>query len=414
MEEVAKTLLSSSRIQELFILSRAMYRLGSPIISDQMYDKIFNSFETSGVLPEFVGRTYDDDPIPHELMKEFGLEWQIPINPEHRAKLHSLLETEKTTSIRPITEYSHAWGFIQSTFGKDLVFSLKADGIFTQKAYKEYDFSIGLSRGRTGECLDLTDGLSYLVPRMVDPEKAPPLFRVYSECQAKSKSLDYLRAKYAIDKYKQEKTAARSMLASVRDADDYKNHLNLLTFRVEGVGTTISESLKFAEDLGFTTIPYLKVNADDVPKTYEEFIEWIRNILDYLHDKQIELDIAADGVVVEVDDKSFIPDQVGQYTARNAALKLEHWSYVVYPAIVEGIITEQGAMFGSCKIAIKPMTTVDRTTAKLVNGFNLSVIEANGIFPGKRIYFERNSGAINTLLYGGRLQEVYVEKSGGD
>lgn len=408
MSNLGTELIKSRRMEDLFVLSRYMYRTGSPIIIDGQYDILHKHFEQSGTMQEYVNRTYDDDPVPTELLKEFGLQALIPLNPEHRQVLHALLESEKSTSIKSYTEWEDVFNAFQSVRMHDVVASLKCDGLFTQKAYRDGDFVVGLSRGRTGECRDYTDGLNMMVPRKL--EGVPSLFKVYSEGQAKTSSLEYLRSKYGEDKFKTEKSSAMTMFATIGDREDYENHMNLLTFRLDGIGDSLSESLLTAEHLGFRTVPWMKIPAFEAPDTIDEFVQWFRPILDELRELQLEQDIGADGVVVEIDNNSFAPEIKGQYSSRNFAVKLEHWSFSTYPAKVKRIITtDQGSVWRSCRIEIEPFVTADRTTAKVVNGFNTAIIQENSIFPGYRMYFARNSGAVNILIHGGKLKELHLD-----
>ncbi len=75
---IVKTLVEQNRFDSLFILARFMYRVGSPIINDSKYNMIENKFLETGYLKEYTSRTYDDDPIPYKLLREFNLENYIP------------------------------------------------------------------------------------------------------------------------------------------------------------------------------------------------------------------------------------------------------------------------------------------------------------------------------------------------
>ena len=82
-------ILESKRLGDVFILARYFYRIGEQIISDQMYEKIVTAIKyfKPPELMEFLDRTYDDDPIPVELLKEIGVEPVKFFSAEEKATL---------------------------------------------------------------------------------------------------------------------------------------------------------------------------------------------------------------------------------------------------------------------------------------------------------------------------------------
>ena len=59
-------ILASKRLGDIFILARYFYRIGEPIISDQVYEKIVAAVKhfRPENLVAYLDRTYDDDPVP--------------------------------------------------------------------------------------------------------------------------------------------------------------------------------------------------------------------------------------------------------------------------------------------------------------------------------------------------------------
>lgn len=408
LNPIVTKLMGEKRVEDLYILARYTYANGFPLMNDAQYESIQRYIKNNGLAQEYLDRTYDDDPVPFELLQEFGYEVYIPVNSALRNEYYQILNAEKSTSIDSVTTYLAAWSKFQSVKGHDLVMSLKVDGVYTKKAYVKGEFVAGLSRGRASDSWDYTDALAKIVPRKLTGEGIADVVRLNSECFMIPSSLPYLRAKYDPDKYKTEKSSAISFLRVPRDAEDYQ-YLRILTFSAEGLGNSISESLDHADRLGFTTVPRIKISPAEVPATFDDFVPWLRNLLDRMNEMAIAsiAGTASDGVVVEVDSYTYVPEVKGQYSPRNFALKMEHWAFDTYPAIVKEIIDDdQGRVWRSCRLRIEPMITKDGTEARIINGFNPSILQANGIYPGQRIYFERNSGAINTLIHGGRLKEI--------
>ena len=52
------------------------------------------------------------------------------------------------------------------------------------------------------------------------------------------------------------------------------------------------------------------------------------------------------------------------------------------------------------------MKTSDGCDAKIVNVHNPRILIDNGYKVGSEIYYERQSGTINTLLYGDKLKKI--------
>ena len=55
------------------------------------------------------------------------------------------------------------------------------------------------------------------------------------------------------------------------------------------------------------------------------------------------------------------------------------------------------------------MQTNDACEAKIINIFNPSILIHNDIKVGDFVYFERNSGAVNILIHGKRLDDLLKE-----
>lgn len=401
-------LLKQNRVVDLLALARYTYAVGEPILTDSQYEKVQKFCIDSGLAKEYMERTYDDDPIPIELLKEFGIELEVPEVDEDRKELYAYLSEERSMSIEAVGDYEKAWDFVTSYPGKTFVMSVKVDGVYTKKLWLNDVFSLGLSRGRTGDPWDCTKALSYIIPTMLNTGTSE--LKVYSECFVVPTALDYLKEKYDPSKFKTEKSSAISMIRKEKDKDreDYQ-FVRTLTFNADGLGeSTVSGTLAKAKELGFDVVPHLVIEPEDVPKDKEDFVEWLRGKLDKLW--QMGFGIPSDGVVMEVDDKNVEAKITNQYSARNIALKMEHWSFSYYPGIVTEILDNpeetQRRVKCSCKVKIEPVLARDNTKASVINCFNPGILIKNGIKPGSRIYFERNSGAVNILIHGGKLKSL--------
>ena len=115
--------------------------------------------------------------------------------------------------------------------------------------------------------------------------------------------------------------------------------------------------------------------------------------------------LPSDGLVFEVNDLDYVDNVNNQYSNKNIAVKLSYWGFDKYIGTVEDIIIEQQRVIASCRIKIKPLRTKDGCEATYINSYNPSILINNNINIGSEVVFERNSGAINSLLYGDKLKE---------
>ncbi len=397
---IALNLLNDKRAEELYILSRFMYRVGKPIIDDATYDKLESEIKRVKLLEDYTSRTYDDDPIPYELLLEFGLTSDIP-DMGTTSKYGKYLDEEKSLSIQAITKYQDIYNFVMQK-KEDLIFMLKVDGINVKKLYIDDVLELGMSRGRNGQGFDLTKNIVKVSPHKLNTGQHE--IKIFSEYFVYEQSLDKLRDKYSKDKYKTPKSSAISMMRVEHDLEDYKC-VGALAFHVEGVPhlKTKEEMLIYLKEQGFNTVPYVKVNWSSVPRDYNTFVKWLEEICKVFY-QQTEA-LPSDGLVLEVNRLDYIDSISNQYSNKNIAIKLSYWSFDYYRAVVEDIIIEQQRVKASCRVKIKPLRTKDGCNATVVNVYNPRILVMNNINIGSEIVFERNSGAINSLVYGSRLIE---------
>ena len=194
-------ILESKRLGDVFILARYFYRIGEQIISDQMYEKIVTAIKyfKPPELMEFLDRTYDDDPIPVELLKEIGVEPVKFFSAEEKATLYHYLDEEKSLSINSVTTYREAYEYFYRYCREkqDIMVSLKMDGDNAKTLYLDGSLALSLSRGRSGMGFDFTNQISSSLPRFIGEEYRE--LKVYAECFVDLDYLPVLRQKYNRD-----------------------------------------------------------------------------------------------------------------------------------------------------------------------------------------------------------------------
>ena len=405
-------LLSEKRYSDIWILARYFYRIGeAPIITDSVYDRMTNLFKENcyDELHEYLDRTYDDDPIPYDLLKEIGVRPYVPVTKVGRNNLFDLLNEDKSLSIDSIVNYRSAYDFLMDKVDNklDVVASLKMDGVNVKSLYQSGKFSLSLSRGRASNSFDFTDQAAYVLPAFINNDL--PELRVTGECFVVKEGLEKLRAKYAQDKYKTSKSAAISLLRVKHSINDYKD-LRLKVFAAEGLADTVIKTFEILKSFGFDVVPYLFIPWDTIPKDYDEFCIWLRDaVFQQMHDAQLAGDMPADGVVLEVNNYGWQDTISNQYSNRQIACKFDFWAFESYKAIVKEIVIVQRRVTASVRVKIEPMQTNDACEAKIINIFNPSILIHNDIKVGDFVYFERNSGAVNILIHGKRLDDLLKE-----
>ena len=78
-----------------------------------MYDQLAKAIKASGnkEMLCYLERTYDDDPVPYDLLKEIQIEPIKFVPREGREALYAQLDEEKSLSINSVTTYEEAYNF---------------------------------------------------------------------------------------------------------------------------------------------------------------------------------------------------------------------------------------------------------------------------------------------------------------
>lgn len=401
-------LIHCKKFGTLFILARYFYRIGEPILSDAYYDVLEKAlrehhYET---FKEYLNRTYDDDPVPVDLLNIIGIN---PIQPHYdskeRSDLYAYLNEDKSFSIASVTSYAEAFPFFEMmrTEKLDVVVSLKIDGVNTKMLYENDKFALSISRGRAeGNSFDYTDNSAKIMP--LEFKTGKQLLKVTGESFVTDEGLPVLRQRYSKpDGYVTGKSAAISMLRVRHRHEDYQ-YLKTKVFSAE-FGDTLSDSLLVMKDAGFDVVPFFIIRWQEIPIEFDEFCNWAKSsIFDSMWN--LGKGIPSDGVVIEVNDLHWTGVQHNQYVNRQLALKFEQWSYKVYKGVITNILIEQRRVNKSVRIEIEPIVTSDGNKARVINSYNPSILINNDLYVGKVVFFERNSNAFNTVIHGERLKEL--------
>lgn len=400
--KIISEFIESNELGDLFIFSRFMYRIGEPVIYDRAYDLLERYFRDTGKMTSYINRTYDDDPVPFELLQSLNLMSVVP-KFGSISKYAKELDQEKTNSIRAVVEYEEAYKFIIENNNHRLILSLKVDGVNTKSLYILNNYELSLSRARTGMALDYTNGMMHILPLNLNNRNINNGVKIYSETFTAFEALQYLREKYDSSKYKTAKSSALSMLRVQHDLDDYR-YLNTLAFDAEGLEgvSSKSETLNKLKELGFNTVPYIVLQPNSIPTNFKDFVNWLKTVSAMF--KRQTLNIPSDGLVLEVDSYDIVGEVKNQYSDKSIALKLADWDFDKYTGIVKNIVRTQKKVDKSYRVEIEARTTKDGCTARFVNVYSPRILIANGINIGNEVIFARDSGAINKLVRKDKLK----------
>lgn len=250
-------LMKDNRYGAVYILARYFYRVGEPVFSDAVYEKLERilSERCPDEMQEFLSRSYDDDPIPEELLNEIGVKPIYFVKKEGRKELYNYLNEDKSFSIRSVTSYEEAFGFFKVLKKErlDFVVSLKVDGVNTKMLYLDSEFSLSLSRGRNGDSFDYTDNSAKIMPQRI--EGCSSILKIVGESYVVGEGLPVLREKYRKpDGYVSGKSSAISMLRVEHEREDYK-FLKTRVFYAEGLGNSLAETLERLCSAGVDVVP---------------------------------------------------------------------------------------------------------------------------------------------------------------
>lgn len=397
-------LIRLGKLLPAYVAARYCYKVGLPTLSNETYDRLEEELRKNHYeeCKEYLERSYDDDPVPSKLLELLRIE-EVPVGVSD--ELYKYLEEEKSNSIRAVRSFEEAYEFVLNNRGKEMMFSLKLDGVNKKMLYLDGVFRLSLSRGRSSNSLDYTQGSKRIVPSRLEDKG---VVKITGECFVDEQCLPALRVKYNPERYKTCKSAAISMLRVAHDTEDYKG-LRMCAFSMDGVGFHSVDSMyRHLEESGFRTPPhFLAIPPIDSLKVFSDWLQ--NNVFNVLAEQGVSF--PSDGVVMEVNDLTGVFREQNQYSDRQIALKFAQWDFEVLKGKIVDIKIEQQRVYKSVRIKIEPIVSSDGCTAEYINSFNPRILIDNDLFVGKTVYFERNAGAVNVLVYGDKLKRI---SDGGD
>lgn len=394
---------------DLMYYLRGTYRMNYAAVPDLEFDAIERFYlECFPALVFFQEQTADDDIYP-EIVKEALKLARVKSTGRSAAKAINRLQlkdnssyddlnTEKSTSIRPVVDVSEAYNFWCNAPVCRVHFSLKIDGVNTKIANSaENGMELALSRGRATDSIDYSDAIrTFLKLKGVDARALPG--RVVGESFVGVEDLKIVISHYPDKEYKTPKSTAMAMLrAPYNFVEEDLQYLTFCAFDYNGMKP--DEAFATLQAAGLDTPPALEFDGEEIPRqSIKEFDDWMNiHVLDPLYEQGNKLGIGSDGVVMYLL-ADINTERKDKYSDSNIAIKYGHWAAATYMSRVTGIVFEQRRVEASIVLEIEPCLTRDMNTATRVGVGSPDILIRDGIRIGDEIVFERKSEAYNVYL----------------
>lgn len=403
-------ILSTNNPVEIIYYFRACYRFGFPAIDNKTSDLFEQLYgETYPEAADFVNQSYDDDIYDifvTEAIRLSGVKTsssKVKTNPNtpsgNVSADYTDLNTQKSTSIRPVVTPEEAFEFWKNAPECAVHFSLKIDGVNTKVLFDEdgAGLKLAVSRGRATDSIDYTEAVkAMLCLKGIDETKIHG--RVTGESFVSLQDLQIVKSRYPDKGYKTPKSTAMAMLRA--PSTFIEEDLKYLSFYPFSYGDLrVDKAFDALIDAGLQPPPYMVVKGADIPRTsLEDFSAWMEeNVLTPLWDKGRELGVGSDGVVMYLLADVFT-ERKDHYSDTNIAIKYSHWSAATYTSKVTAILFEQKRVEASIVLQVEPTLMRDSNEATRVGVGSPDILIQDNVRVGDIIEFERKSEAYNVYL----------------
>jgi len=334
---------------ERFIVSRWMYSIGEPIISDEEYQLLYETVAACYPDNEYLTRTWSDDPCPVELLKRFG----------YAGAVKDIILTDKSESIPSIGD----WSIVEAVYRdihEDMTLSMKHDGWNIQAAYYNTELVNIQTRGRSHDAIS-AKVLESKIPKTIS---WPGKYTVAMEATVSNENYKRLKSELGA---KSQRGAVSSCLAR----GEYTELIDLHAFSVMGE-KQIFNPFPVLKQWGFNTPAWMLV------KDYDSLLQGM-NEFNELYKRYPS---PTDGLVVK-----------GTFAR---AIRLLSWEEPLHYSFVEGYEESFGMYRIGVKVKIFPVK-MRNSTQSLVSVTNYQRVIDNNLRPGYPVAFRLASMSIADL-----------------
>jgi len=331
--------------RERYILSRWMYSIGRPIITDAEYTVLHNFMLSSYPSDEYVNRSWSSDPCPVDLLKKYGMEDSIK----------EVILTDKTESIASLNSLADVKAFYGS-LDEEVTVSYKHDGWNIQYSYYNGELVHVQTRGRLCDAKDASV-FKTLVPNTIP---VTGKVKIVTEVTVPNSKFPIIQRDFG-------NTSQRGSVSTVLANPEYLHC-------VEAHALDIKASEDY--DIFPTLLTWgFKVPAFRKVRSYADLMTAVKE----LSEQKASYDSPTDGVVVK--------------GTETKALRIMAWEEPIYTSYITGYKEEYGPHRISAALEIFPVKT-PTGMQRVLPITNLNRIVSNNLKLGTPIAFRFVSGAI--------------------
>jgi DNA ligase (NAD+) len=352
----SKNLSIDELVDLLEMLSDAYYNTGEPIVSDEIYDKLFDDLKKRDPDNKYLKNVGASIKGTKELVK-------LPF------------EMGSLTKIKPSGEDLNKW---TNKFKGPYFLSDKEDGVSAQ-IYKNQAGEIFMySRGDGIEGQNISHLLQFIISKKI-LKKIPNGSSIRGELII---SKDNFKK---IDKLMKN---ARNAVAGLVNAKNFNKDIAKITdfvaYAILNPRYHFKEQIELLNEYGFNVVKNKSIN-----KLTEEYLK------SYLTERRKESEYEMDGIVIVDDSKIY--SHSGGYPEHSFAFKMLLDDQIAITKVIEVIWDPSKDGYLKPKIKIEPVDLLG-TTVTYATAFNAKFIVDNKIGPGAKIKIVRSGDVIPYIL----------------
>lgn len=331
------------------------YYSGNPIMTDDMFNARLRDLQE---LEEETGIIYSNSPSINVGTKV------LPNLPEvvHN---HLMLSLEKCHSTQEIVDFAN---------GKELIASIKLDGMTASLLYEDGIFVRGESRGNGHVGNDITEHIKQFlnVPLRINKKGT---YVIDGECIITDDDFAEINKN---NEFKNSRNLIAGTLASLDTSIVSQRKAKFMAWDVieGGIGNSLKDNLNEAQELGFSVVPFwTSVNLDQ---------KKLQNTLDYIFEYSKDEGIPTDGIVFKFNDIEYGKSlgNTSHHFRNGIAYKAKDITYRTELIDIEFTMGKTGILTPTA--VFKPVE-IDGTTVERASLHNISILRSLNLCIGDTI-----------------------------
>lgn len=334
-------------VKQLNIYRNAYYNESKSLISDYEYDELYDELEK---LEDETGIIYSNSPTQ-------SVGYEVVSKLQKVKHSHPMLSLAKTKSANDLVTFSN---------GRDCVLSLKMDGLTTLMTYDFGSLIQAETRGN-GEIGEIITHNAKVFENL--PSKIHTNSKIEFEGESIITKSDFELINSKLPEDEKYKNCRNLVSGSVRQLDSRiakKRHIKFIVWKVPYSSASYTSGFKFAKQLGFEVVPYVKYNSNT--DNIDEKIAYLKVIAE-------EKGYPIDGIVCTYDNIDFGKSlgMTGHHPRHSIAFKFYDEESVTTLESVEWTMGKTGQL---TPVAVFTNTEIDGTTVNRASLHNVSVFKS--------------------------------------